>query len=196
MRCHLISFSSTVQQRVVSSTIKSETYQLSDVVESADLIRAAIADVHGALDRMQWETTAAKFMKSVWYTDCRSAYDTLQKPVAKTVDKRLGMELASLRQLLWRKPGEGCVDVKFLEERRADPTGSMRWIDTTVMVADCLTKLLKGDFLHIVVDTNIWNFRQPAEARSVKLKKQIQRRRTKDERHGTEASLHEVVRYI
>ncbi len=43
VRCHLISFSSTVQQRVVNSTIKSETYQLSDVVESADLIRAAFA---------------------------------------------------------------------------------------------------------------------------------------------------------
>ena len=94
----MISFSSTVQQRVVNSTIKSETYQLSDVVESADLIRAAIADVHGALDRKQWETTAAKFMKSVfWFTDCRSANDTLQKPIAKTVVKRLGMELASLR---------------------------------------------------------------------------------------------------
>ncbi len=140
----MISFSSTVQQRVVNSTIKSETYQLSDVVESADLIRAAIADVHGALDRKQWETTAAKLMKSVWLTDCRSAYDTLQKPVAKTVDKRLGMELASLRQLLWRKPGEGCVDVKLLEERCADPTDIIRWIDTTVMVADCLTKLMKA----------------------------------------------------
>ena len=43
VRCHLISFSSTVQQRVVNSTIKSETYQLSDVAESSDLIRAALA---------------------------------------------------------------------------------------------------------------------------------------------------------
>ena len=65
VRCHLISFSSTVQQRVVNSTIKSETYQLSDVVESADLIQAASTDVHGALDRKQRETTAARFMKSV-----------------------------------------------------------------------------------------------------------------------------------
>ncbi len=100
VRCHLISVSSTVQQRVVNSTIKSETYQLSDVVESADLIRAAIADVHGALDRKQWETTAAKFMKSDWLTDCRSAFDTLQKPIANTVDKRLGKELASPRSLI------------------------------------------------------------------------------------------------
>ncbi len=98
VRCRLISLSITVQQRVVNSTIKSETDQLSGVVESADLIRAAIADLHGALDRKHWETTAAKFMKSVWFTDCRSAYETLQKPVAKTVDRRLGVEVASLRQ--------------------------------------------------------------------------------------------------
>ena len=78
----MISFSSTVQQRVVNSTIKSETYQLSDVVQSAGLMRAAVADVHGALDRKQWETTAVKFMTSVELTDCRSAYDTLQKLIA------------------------------------------------------------------------------------------------------------------
>ena len=66
------------------------------MVESADLSRAAIADVHGALDSKQWETTAAKIMKSVWLTDCRSAYDTLKEADAKTVDKRLGMELPSL----------------------------------------------------------------------------------------------------
>ena len=89
------------------------------------MIRAAIADVHGAFGRKHWETTAAKFMKSVWSTDGSSAYDTLQKPVAKTVDIRLGLELAYLRQLLWRKPGEGCVDVKLLEERCADPTDIM-----------------------------------------------------------------------
>ena len=35
---HLISFASTVQKRVVNSTIKAETYQLTDVVEAADLM--------------------------------------------------------------------------------------------------------------------------------------------------------------
>ena len=67
----------------------------------------------------------------------------MQKPIAKTVDKRLGMELASLGQFLWRKPGEGSAYVKLLEERCADPTDIIRWIDTTVMVADCLAKLMK-----------------------------------------------------
>ena len=53
----------------------------------------------------------------------------------------------------------------------ADPADIIGWIDTTVMVADCLTERLKGDFVQIVADTNIWNFEQTAEARPVKLKK-------------------------
>ena len=44
---HLNSFASTVQKRVASSTMNAESYQLADVVESADLLRAAIADAHG-----------------------------------------------------------------------------------------------------------------------------------------------------
>ena len=47
---HLVSFSSKAQPRVVNSTLKAETYQLSDVVEAGDLIRAAFADCHGKLD--------------------------------------------------------------------------------------------------------------------------------------------------
>ena len=35
---HLVSFSSTVQKRVVNSTNKAETYQLTDVVEAGDLL--------------------------------------------------------------------------------------------------------------------------------------------------------------
>ena len=102
---HVVSYGSTVLKRVVNSTIKAETYALTDAQEVGDLIRAAIADMHGQLDPKSWETQSAAFIKHVWFTDCRSVYDTLQKPVAKTVDKRLGIELAALRQFLWRKDG-------------------------------------------------------------------------------------------
>ena len=84
---HFISFASTVRKRVVSSTLKAESYQLAEVVEAADLLRAALADAHGQLDRSDWESS----------TDCRSCADTLQKPVTRGIDKRLGIELAYLR---------------------------------------------------------------------------------------------------
>ena len=56
---HALSFSSTVLKRVVNSTIKAETYQLSDVVEAGDLLRAAIADAHYLLEPKTWERQAS-----------------------------------------------------------------------------------------------------------------------------------------
>ena len=178
---HLISFGSTVQKRVVNSTIKAETYQITDVVEAADLIRATVADLHGQLDHDDWERTAAAWTHSVWFTDCRSAYDTLQKPIAKSVDKRLGIELAALRQLLWRRPGSASPDRRELEERPREPTDLIRWIDTVVMVADCLTKAMKENYLRQVLDTNVWDLKQPQSAKDIKSRKQQQRRRKDDD---------------
>eukprot|EP00972_Heterocapsa_arctica_P096623 14254810-Heterocapsa_arctica.AAC.1 len=68
---HMVSFSSTVIKRVVHSTIKDETYQLTDVVEGADLIRAALTDARDAVEERQWQTTAAAWTTSLWFTDCR-----------------------------------------------------------------------------------------------------------------------------
>ena len=70
------------------------------------MLRAAVADCHGQLDHQRWEASASGFMQQIWFTDCKSCFGTLQKPVAKSVDKRLGMELASLRQHLWREAGQ------------------------------------------------------------------------------------------
>ena len=55
----------------------------------------------GQLDHANWETSAAAWTTSQWSTDCKSCFDTLQKPVMRNIDKRLGIELASLRQFLW-----------------------------------------------------------------------------------------------
>ena len=48
--------------------------------------------------------------------DCRSCYDTLQKPVAKTAHKRLGIELASLRQSEWKSSDSGKPNRSFHAE--------------------------------------------------------------------------------
>ena len=181
---HLISFASTVQKRVVSSIMKAASYQLAEVVEAADLLRAALADAHGQLDRSDWESSAASWCVSQWSTDCRSCADILQKPVTRGIDKRLGIELASLRQFLWRRRGEPAPDRRLLEEppARADRTDLCRWIDTTVMACDCLTKLMKEDFLQEIIETGIWNAMQTAEANAVKLRKSEGAHRRKAER--------------
>ena len=84
----------------------------------------------------------------------------------------MGIELASLRQFLWRKRGEAAPDRRLLEEQPelSERTDVCRWIDTTVMAADCLTKLMKEDFLQAVIEKGIWNSAQTAEAKAVKLR--------------------------
>ena len=180
---HLISFSSTVLDRVVNSTIKAETYQLRNVQESADLIRAAIVHMHGLLDETDWERSAADGMRSVWFTDCKSCYDTLQKPIHKTVDKRLGIELASLRQHLWRDSGSHIPLPRMIEHRPATPSDTLKWIDTQVMVADCLTKSMKEDLLVQVINDNRWCYGQHEDAKEAKRRRQSQRKAARDRKH-------------
>ena len=161
--------------------MKAESYQLAEVVEAADLIRAAIADCHGQLDHSDWETSASQWCTSQWLTDCRSCEQSLHKPVAKGIDKRLGIELASLRQFLWRKSGSAKPDRRLLEEM-PDPserTDLCRWIDTTVMACDCLTKEMDEAYLLRIIETNHWDVAQTDEAKAIKARKAagVQRRK-------------------
>ena len=75
----------------------------------------------------------------------------MQKPIAKTVNKRLGIELRSLRQNLWRERGKAVINPRMLEDRPEPLSDLCRWIDTKVMVADCL-KQMKDDYVLIIVE--------------------------------------------
>ena len=66
-------------------------------------------------------------------------------------------------------------DRRMLDERAKNPTDILKWIDTSVMVADCLTKAMREDFMRKVLDTNFWNYEQTAEAKAIKARKQAQR---------------------
>ena len=97
-------------------------------------------------------------MHQVWFTDCRSVYDSLCKSVlAKTTDKRLGIELSALRQNLWRQPGETVGNPTVLDDLPTDATDTVRWIDTDVMVADPLTKSMEPIKLIDMLDANWWD---------------------------------------
>ena len=75
------------------------------------MLRAAVTDIFGCLDMKRWEATSAKFVKQIWMTDCKSLETTLSNPKCnKHSDKRLSIEIASLRQELWRKAGEKAGD--------------------------------------------------------------------------------------
>ena len=92
-----------------------------------------------------------------------------------STDAVSGAGTNSLRQKLWRERGKALPNLRTLEDKPELLSDLCRRIDTTVMVADCLTKSMKEDF---VVQKNEWCYRQGDEAKAVKLRKQLQRRKT------------------
>ena len=91
--------------RMCRSTLQAETYALSDGIEESMRLRAALADAHGVFLRTDWEYHTARFMRNVWMIDCNSLNDHLHNPTfTKCSDKRLSIDLAALRQMVWLTP--------------------------------------------------------------------------------------------
>ena len=193
-KLHVIAWGSTVIRRVCRATVQAETYNLQEAAEHGDLLRAALVDIAGGLgdDKRRWEAVAASKMIHLWVTDCRSAVDALSRPVmAKIKDKRLGIEVASLRQNLWRRKDLIDSDPRELDDQPAvsHQTDRCVWCDTDVMMTDPLTKVMDAAKLLQVLDTNERDLTQPIESIQKKRLKQIQRRKTtiEDEADNKEA---------
>ena len=98
---HLISFSSSTMKRVCKAM-----RSLSPAMPPSMVIvclRASVLELLGKLPtRGDWEEITRRTMVHVQYTDCRNLSDHLLSPVPKQVeDKRVAVELAGLRQMLW-----------------------------------------------------------------------------------------------
>ena len=65
-------------KRVVRSTLTAETMAALEAVESGDLIRAHLAEIHYGLDYKTHAQDVAA-IKMIHVTDCKSLYDLLQK---------------------------------------------------------------------------------------------------------------------
>ena len=79
------------------------------------------------------------------------------------MDKRLAIELASLRQLLRRSGGKSRVV----------------WIDTTTQLADALTKDMDASFLEQVFYDNVYDTEAVQQAEDAKQRKATLRRERK-----------------
>ena len=77
-----------------------------------------------------------------------------------------------------RAKGEDCGDPYYLDDRPIEPTDEVRWIDTDVMVADPLTKVMESTKLVECLTTNKLNIEQPIDSVIKKRAKQLQRRKT------------------
>ena len=89
-----------------------------------------------------WEENCAKVMRHIWMTDCQSLHDYCVNPSATGCeDKRLEIDLEGLREYLWEFPDGSLKD--YITEEQHD---KIRWIDTSTMLCDPLTKAGSKNF--------------------------------------------------
>ena len=171
---HPISWSSTVIKRVCRSTLMAETFGLIRATEAGIRLRAAIVDMKGKLDMRNWEESASAEMGHCWMTDCDSLYEHLIAPRLNTIEnKRLQIDLMALRQQIWERGGERTMEI---DHSRGDYP---RWIDTSVMLADPLTKAMHCERLVATMETGNFDIRPTAESLMIKEKNRVARKSAK-----------------
>ena len=142
MPVHSISWSSTLIRRVCRSTMMAETFAMTKGTDAGARIRAIIVDAKGELDLANWEESSAESMGHCWMTDCESLFEHLAAPKLNTIDnKRLAIDLTARRPYIWERQGER---LDMIDHSYGDYP---RWIDTSVMIADPLTKDMNADRL-------------------------------------------------
>ena len=164
--------------------MQAETYALSDGVGESMRLRAALADAHGVSLRKGWECQAARFMRNVWVVDCNSLSDHVRNPTfAKCSDKRLSIDLAALRQMVWLTS-----DGELRDEIGSDQPDMV--IDTGCMVADCLTKRMRSDRLSECLRSCWLDLLSTGESVLCKMKKQTGTASPDDNTGDTDANNH------
>jgi len=85
--------------------------------------------------------------------------------MSKIDDKRLSIELSAMRQSIWERDG---VKTEEIDKSSGD---MVRWVDTSRMLADPLTKAMKADALMEALNTNYMTFIATEESVLRKLKR-------------------------
>ena len=114
-------------------------------------------------------------------------YEHLISTHGKAVDnKRLSIDLSALRQLIERSDISGA---EFVDSTKGDYP---RWIDTSVMLADPLTKVMSADVLERCFMTGYLDLKATEESLRIKARNRESRRSKseapKNEALGTESA--------
>ena len=150
------------------------TFAMIRGTEAGGRIRAAIADTKGELDMRRWEETALRFMGRVWLTDCGSLYEHLMSPRLNAIkNKRFSIDLMAPRQQIWERDGERTFEID------TSCGDYPRWIDTSVMLADPLTKAMHAESMVHTFMTGKYDLRPTAESLMIKEKNRMARKNAK-----------------
>ena len=137
-------------------------------------MRAIIADLKGEVDDVRhWLDAANKTMRHLWLSDCESLVSHLKNPKSERLENvRLSIDLQSLKQLLWERSDGTILD----ELDSADVAeNAIRWIDTSCMVVDCLTKKMNPKAMIDLMGAGYLDLKASAWSTWTKLKKSKQR---------------------
>ena len=169
-------------KRVCRSTMMAETFAMIKGTEAGARIRAAIVDMKGKLNMADWEGSSADVMGHVWMTDCDSLYEHLISTKHNSVDnKRLNVDLMALRQLVWERGNER---QEFVDHSRGD---FPRWIDTSTMIADPLTKAMSCERLSKTLSTGILDLKPTEESLYIKEKNKAVRKKAREAKKSQRA---------
>ena len=148
-------------------------------VEEGLMIRAILTDVHGSLESLQnWEQKTRSFMRHLWLTNCKSLGDQLRSnSLGKVDDKRLSIDLTGLRQLLWFDENN-----EELDELKEELPDEIRWIDTSIMLVDALTKDMNSNDLRRIMKDSKWSIEATAEFQITKMAKEKYRKQKAEEK--------------
>ena len=107
-----------------------------------DRLRAIIADAKRYLtDLRDWQIVSSQLMRHLWLSDCESLVSHLHNPKNERLENvRLSIDIQGLKQMLWEKPDGTNLDEL---EPATIAANTVRWIDTSCMIVDCLTKRMK-----------------------------------------------------
>lgn len=153
---HMLQWTSTVIKRVCRSTLQAETLSMQLGSEESEHLRQLLYVMKNLAksDRSKENLIAAMDGTTVmWCTDCRSLSDHLVNPgVSEVSDKRLAIDLTSLRQDLWRVPGESVGNPTYTDALPEGRSTLCSWISTKTMAADGLTKAMRCEQLQRMME--------------------------------------------
>lgn len=115
-RCVLLDWKTTRTPRVVRSTIAGEAYAADDAIDRASLANSMLTEL---LTGESVTKTGPK-LQHAHATDCRSLFDAVISSNPNTEEKRVLLTVRAIQE---------AIDTRL-----------MRWVPTTMMVADVLTK--------------------------------------------------------
>ena len=159
--CHVLEWQSHSLKRVCRSTLQAEVLSSMQGSEAGQQVRTILYAMQCPRipgDRgMLWKTQAADHRLLVWVTDCRSYIEYMAAVTPGSVsDKRLAIDLTSLRQELWRRENEEVGDPSVGQKMPELAKDQLYWICTADMIADELTKSMRWDAIRNLMDTGVF----------------------------------------